>query len=51
VGAMETKKNNCTEMDEKLADLLLDPSAVPETVTTHVARCESCRRQSSQPAT
>lgn len=42
---METKKNICTEMDEKLADLLLDPSAVPENVTTHVAECESCRQQ------
>ena len=42
---METKKIICTEMEEKLADLLLDPSAVPENVTTHVAGCESCRRQ------
>jgi hypothetical protein len=32
-------------MEEKLADLLLDPSAVPENVTTHVAGCESCHRQ------
>ena len=43
--AMETNKSICTEMEEKLADLLLDPSAVPENVTTHVAECESCRRQ------
>lgn len=42
---METNKNMCTEMEEKLADLLLDPSAVPENVTTHVAGCEDCRRQ------
>jgi len=42
---METKKSICTEMDEKLADLLLDPSSVPENVTTHVADCEFCRRQ------
>jgi len=42
---METKKSTCTEMEEKLADLLLDPSAVPENVTTHVAGCESCQRQ------
>ena len=42
---METNKNMCTEMEEKLPDLLLDPSAVPENVTTHVAGCEDCRRQ------
>lgn len=43
---METNKNTmCTAMEEKLADLLLDPSAVPENVSTHVAGCEDCRRQ------
>ena len=42
---METNKIICTEMEEKLADLLLDPSVVPENVTTHVAGCEDCRRQ------
>jgi hypothetical protein len=42
---METKKNICTELEEKLADLLLDPSAVPENVTIHVAGCESCQQQ------
>jgi len=42
---METNKNTCTAMEEKLADLLLDPSAVPENVTTHVAGCDDCRRQ------
>jgi hypothetical protein len=42
---METKKNTCTGMDQKLADLLLDPAAVPENVTTHVAGCEDCHRQ------
>jgi hypothetical protein len=42
---METKKSNCTGMDEKLADLLLDPHAVPENVSTHVAGCEDCQRQ------
>jgi len=35
----------CTGMEEKLADLLLDPSAVPENVTTHVAGCDHCHRQ------
>ena len=42
---METNKIMCAEMEEKLADLLLDPSTVPENVTTHVAACESCQRQ------
>ncbi len=42
---METKNTMCTGMEEKLADLLLDPSAVSENVTTHVAECEGCRRQ------
>jgi len=42
---METNKNMCAEMEERLADLLLDPSAVPENVATHVAGCEDCRRQ------
>ena len=42
---METMKNNCTGMDEKLADLLLDPAAVPAKVQTHVAECERCRRE------
>ena len=42
---METNKNTCTGMEERLADLLLDPSAVPENVTTHVAGCDHCRRQ------
>jgi hypothetical protein len=42
---METNKNICAGMEEKLADLLLDPSAVPENVSTHVAECENCHRQ------
>ncbi len=32
-------------MDEKLADLLLDPEAVPAKVATHVAECEACSRE------
>jgi hypothetical protein len=35
--------NKCTAMDEKLADLLLDPEAAPAKVKTHVAECASCR--------
>ena len=41
---METM-NKCTAMDEKLADLLLDPEAAPAKVKTHVAECESCRKE------
>ncbi len=43
---METnKKTMCTGMDERLADLLLDPETAPESVKAHVAGCEDCRRQ------
>jgi len=42
---METNKNTCTAMDERLADPLLDPAAVPENVNLHVAACEACQRQ------
>lgn len=41
---METM-NKCTAMEEKLADLLLDPEAAPAKVKTHVAECESCHKQ------
>ena len=37
--------NKCTAMEEKLADLLLDPEAAPAKVKTHVAECASCRRE------
>ena len=37
--------NKCTAMEEKLADLLLDPDAAPAKVKTHVAECESCRKE------
>jgi hypothetical protein len=42
---METMKNNCSGMSEKLADLLLDTAAAPAKVQTHVAECESCRKE------
>lgn len=42
---MEKTKNNCTGMDEKLADLLIDPKAVPAKVETHVAECERCQSE------
>jgi hypothetical protein len=41
---METMKR-CTAMEEKLADMLLDPEAAPAKVKTHVAACESCRKE------
>lgn len=42
---MEKSKNNCTGMDLKLADLLLDPAAVPARVQTHVAECDRCQAE------
>ncbi len=41
---METM-NKCTAMETKLAEMLLDPEAAPAKVKTHVAECESCRRE------
>ncbi|MGA3134528.1 MAG: hypothetical protein ABSC88_00900 [Terracidiphilus sp.] len=38
-------KNNCTEMESKLADLLLDPDAAPAKVQAHVAECGRCRNE------
>jgi len=37
--------NKCTGMETKLADLLLDPESAPAKVKTHVAECDSCRRE------
>jgi len=39
------KKSNCTGTETKLADLLLDPTAVPAKVHAHVAECEHCKRE------
>jgi hypothetical protein len=39
---MNRMKTNCTGMDSKLADLLLDPRSAPAKVQTHVAQCEDC---------
>jgi hypothetical protein len=44
---METMKK-CTAMEEKLADMLLDPEAAPAKVKTHVAACDSCREELEQ---
>lgn len=42
---MKRMKDDCTGMDRKLADLLLDPAAVPAKVHSHVAGCERCSRE------
>jgi hypothetical protein len=41
----ERMKDNCTGMDSKLADLLLDPAAAPAKVQTHVDGCDHCRTE------
>ena len=41
---MERMKNNCTGMEAKLADMLLDPEAVPAKVRAHVAECDALPR-------
>src|ERR1035441_8579512 len=40
---MEWVKDNCTGMESKLADLLLDPEAAPVKVQAHVDHCGRCR--------
>jgi hypothetical protein len=42
---MESTMNKCTEMGTKLADMLLDPESAPAKVKTHVAECDSCRKE------
>jgi hypothetical protein len=42
---METLKHHCTGMEAKLADMLLDPVAVPAKVKSHVAQCEGCSQE------
>jgi hypothetical protein len=39
------KKSNCTAVESKLADLLLDPASVQPKVHAHVAECETCRHE------
>ncbi len=45
VVTMERMNNNCTGMDVKLADLLLEPGKVPAKVQAHVAECADCREE------
>jgi len=42
---MMMNKSNCTGMESKLAELLLDPASVPAKVHAHVAECETCKRE------
>jgi hypothetical protein len=42
VAIMNAMKQNCTGMDSKLADLLLDPVSAPAKVQAHVAECDKC---------
>jgi hypothetical protein len=42
---MDQMKKNCTGMELKLADLLLDPDAAPAKVRAHVAACDDCRTE------
>jgi hypothetical protein len=42
---MKRMNANCTGMESKLADLLLDPASVPAKVQAHVAGCEGCRSE------
>jgi hypothetical protein len=42
---MKRANQNCTGMDAKLAELLLDPDAVSAKVRTHVEACDRCRRE------
>jgi hypothetical protein len=39
---VERITRNCAGMNEKLADLLLDPDAAPTKVRLHVAQCDRC---------
>ncbi len=45
---MKHTNSDCTMVEEKLADLLLDPHAVPAGVQEHVAKCGNCRSELSQ---
>jgi hypothetical protein len=44
-GWQAMKKTNCKIVDENLADLLLDPHAVPAKVQAHVAECSECQAE------
>lgn len=45
---MENKNLNCSAVEVKLADLLLDPAALPAKVLDHVAACHHCSAEFGQ---
>ena len=45
VFAMKQSNSMCVGMEARLADLLLEPKAVPAAVKTHVAACDGCGRE------
>jgi hypothetical protein len=45
VATMEKTMNNCAGMEQKLADMLLDPQGAPAKVQTHVAECDVCQKE------
>jgi hypothetical protein len=42
---MKQKKTSCAGMDEKLANVLLDPRPAPAKVQAHVAKCDGCHSE------
>ncbi|HUX45006.1 MAG TPA: hypothetical protein VMV57_09680 [Terracidiphilus sp.] len=42
---MKRTKRDCTGMETRLAEMLLDPETVPAEVKTHVAECAGCRQE------
>ena len=42
---MERAMNTCSEMGNKVAEMLLAPEAAPAKVTSHVAACEPCAKE------
>jgi anti-sigma factor RsiW len=42
---METMKHSCTGMESELANLLLDPEAVPAKVRVHFEQCAHCQQE------
>jgi len=42
---MKQTKTNCSEMETKLADLLLDAKSAPAKVQSHVGECDKCQAE------
>lgn len=45
VARMKDLKLHCSEIEDKLADLLFEPATVPAEVHQHLAVCEHCRHE------